>query len=108
MLPSSRYEIFAPLLSTDVDVEAARFDAMQHRKVSFTVTVATNAVTWTVQRANLVDFSDASVAQAAASVAAAGVGTFTDVDASFRYYRVLIKATVGGSQGTASIAGVLK
>jgi hypothetical protein len=97
----------APTAQLTIDADHAlhgsEVDMAGYTSLSYTLTCITNGVTWTVQGANVSDYSDAVVAQAAAAVAVGAVGSYSTALAVFRYYRVLIKATVGSSQGTATV-----
>lgn len=108
--------VTASLLSTnsDVVIDAVTIDARNMRTVCFTIAIdATNAVTWTVEAGNQYDattkvMADAVQVQAPASVAASAASKFTDTAAAYGFYRVKIKATAGGSQGTATVYGNAK
>lgn len=89
-------------------VAGADIDASAWRSVSYTITVITNSVNWQVLGANVSDYSDAVVVQASAAVAAAGVSSFSVTQAPFRFYRVQITDTVGGTHGTATLNGTAK
>lgn len=88
---------------TEVSVDAA-----QYASVAYTIAVATNAIKWTVYGANQSDYSDEQVVQAEATVAASATGTYAVAQAPYRYYRIKIKASVGGSQGAVVAAVMLK
>lgn len=93
---------------TDVVIDTVTIDARQMRTVCYTIAVAGNAVTWTVEAGNDASFSDAVQVQAPASVAAAGTSKFVDTAAAYGFYRVKIKDTVGGTHGTATVNGNAK
>ena len=103
-------EIAAPaaLLSTDNYVALAPIDARAWRSVAYTIAVITNDLKWTVYGANASDYSDEQAVQAEATVAAAATGTYAVAQAPYAYYRVKIKANVGGAQGTATVRGIAK
>jgi hypothetical protein len=100
----------AAQLSTDVDavVAGSEIDTALKTSLSYTIRVITNAVTWTVFGADAASYADEVIVQAPASVAAAGVGSYSTALAVYRYYRVKIKATSAGNQGTATVLGHCK
>ena len=95
----------AAQLTIDADhpLHGAEVDMAGYTSLSYTLTCITNGVTWTVMGGNLATYADEVIAQAAAPVAVGAVGSYSTALAVFRYYRVLIKATVGASQGTATV-----
>lgn len=110
-------DVVAPAAQLSTDAYAAitdgNIDARGFSTLSITIAVITNAVTWEVYGANKADFSDEVVAQAGATVAAGAKGSFTlgAIATGFSYfafYRVKIKATTPGSQGTATITAFQK
>ena len=94
--------------SSDEVVSGSEIDARMWKSISYTIKVATNAVTWTVFGANTLDYSDEVVVQDAASVAASASGSYAAIQAPYAYYRVKIRDTVGGSHGTATVVGLAK
>jgi hypothetical protein len=96
------------LLSTDDLVALGAIDTGTAVALVYTFKAATNALKWTVFGANLADFSDEAVVQAEATVNAAAVGNYSTTQAVYRFYRVKHKASVGGSQGTATVTAVAK
>jgi hypothetical protein len=100
----------APQASTSstVVVTGSDMDARPWRSVSYTLSAATNAVTWSVFGANRSDFTDEVVVQNAASVSAGANATYAVTQAPYAFYRVKIVDTVGGTHGTATVTGMLK
>jgi hypothetical protein len=82
----------------------AELDATQFGSVAYSISVATNAVKWSVFGANVSDYSDESAVQAATTVAAGAIGTYA-ATAAFRFYRVKLIDDAGGSHGVATING---
>jgi hypothetical protein len=109
---TGNYSTVAPAgqASTNATVVLAGcgFDARPWTSIAYTIAVATQAVTWSVFGANAADYSDEQIVQAAASVAAAGTGTYVAALAPYAYYRVKIIDTVGGTHGTATVRGIVK
>jgi hypothetical protein len=91
-----------------VVVAGAEIDATQYQSVAYTIVVVTNDVKWSVWGANAADYSDESAVLAAAAVTAGTSSSYTSSVAPFRYYRVKIIDSVGGTHGTATVNGVAK
>ncbi|MGH7892945.1 MAG: hypothetical protein ACREN0_11805 [Thermodesulfobacteriota bacterium] len=96
------------LLSIDTYVPLGAIDTGTAKSLVYTLAVVTNNLKWTVYGANAADYSDEAVVQSEATVNAGALGTYTTVQAVYRYYRAKLKAAVGGSQGTGTIRGVAK
>jgi hypothetical protein len=94
--------------SAYVTVDGCDLDARAWKTVAYTISVATNAVTWQVMGANASDYSDAVVVQAGASVAAAAASSFVANPAPYAFYRVQVKDTSAGTHGSATVNGVAK
>lgn len=94
--------------ASDVVVSGSEMDVRMWKSISYTIKVATNAVTWTVFGANASGYSDEVVVQDAASVAANASGSYAVTQAPYAYYRVKIRDTVGGNHGTATVVGLAK
>lgn len=94
--------------ASDAVVSGSEMDIRMWKSISYTIKVITNAVTWTVFGANASDYSDEVIVQNAASVAADASGSYAVTQASYAYYRVKIRDTVGGSHGTATVVGLAK
>lgn len=96
--------------STNVDtvVVGSEIDARPWKSVSYTISVATNAVTWTVFGANASDYSDEAPVQGATSVSAGSNGSYAVGQAPYSYYRVKIKSTTADTHGTATVRGIAK
>lgn len=99
-----------PQVSTNatVVVTGSDIDVRPYTSLAYTVTVATNAIKWSVWGANAADFSDETAVQAAATVTAGGVASYSVAQAPFSYYRVKIIDDAGGVHGTATIRGIAK
>ncbi len=106
----NNFETVAPagLLSTDSFVALAPIDAGPWLSLAYTISVATNDLDWEVFGANAADYSDEVSVQAEAQVNAGASASYAVQVAPYRYYRVKIKAAVGGSQGTATVVGIAK
>ncbi len=89
-------------------VAAVSVDSALYASLAYTIAVATNAIKWTVYGANKSDYSDEQVVQVEAIVAAAATGTYVVAQAPYRYYRIKIKASVGGAQGAVVATVMLK
>lgn len=89
-------------------LSGSEIDTGPYLSLSYTIKVATEDVDWQVFGANIADYSDEVSVQANASVAAAAVGSYSTTQAVWRYYRVKIKDTVGGTHGTATVSGIAK
>ena len=107
-----RYTTVAPAVqeTTDAyaDVTSSKIDATEFGKtVSYTCknTDGANAIKWKVLASN--DDSVYVEAQAEATLAAGVVGTFTAVP-YYRYYKVQVTSSAGGSQGDADVEGIAK
>ncbi len=89
-------------------VTGSALNASAYRSVAFTISVITNSVDYTIFGANVSDFSDEVIVQVATTVAAAATGSYAVPQAPFRYYRMKIIDTSGGSHGTATVNAVAK
>lgn len=83
-------------------------DTLGLKTACYTLLNAAQTIQWRVVGANVSDFSDAQIVQAAADVLAAATATYTVAAAPYRYYRVEIIDKVGGSHGTATVHGIGK
>ena len=90
------------------DVTGSKIDTYSQKLVSYIIknTDGANSLDWKVLASN--DDTTYVEAQAEASVAAGASGTYTSTAAPYRYYKVQVKATVGGSQGDATLHGLAK
>lgn len=86
----------------------AEIDATQFGSVSYTIKVAANSVDWSVFGANISDYTDEVAVLAATTVASGAAGTYAATVAAYRFYRVKIIDSSGGSHGTVIINGVAK
>lgn len=77
------------------------------RSASYTLSVFTNSVKWTVYGDNDTAFGTEVVVQAEATVAAGATGSFTVANASFTDYRIKIKSAVDDTAGTVSVYGIM-
>ena len=109
---AQRYITCAPATQETTDAYAdltnSKLDAYEHNTVCYVIknTDGANSIDWKVLGSN--DDSEYVEVQAEAAVAAGAVGTFLTATAYYRYYKVQIKATVGGSQGDADLTGHAK
>jgi len=94
--------------NTYADVTGSVIDTYSQKLVSYTCenTDGANSIDWKVLASN--DGTTYVEAQAEASLAAGAVGTYTSTAAPYRYYKVQVKATVGDSQGDATVNGLAK
>lgn len=89
-------------------VTNSEVDARGWRSLAYTISVITNAVTWSVWGANVSDYSDEVAVLAPVSVAGAANSSYSTSQAPFSFYRVKIIDTSGGSHGTATIGAIVK
>jgi hypothetical protein len=93
-----------------VDVAGSTLDAEGKSRVVFTIknTDGANSLTWKVLAS--IDNSTYVEVKAEATLAAAAISSFeaTAVQAAYRYFKIQVKATVGGSQGDAQVRGYAK
>lgn len=101
--PTGQLSTASTAVVTDSGLDTGAFTS-----VAYTVTVATQAIKWSVFGANSSDYTDEVAVQAATTVAAAASGSYTATPAPFRYYRVKIIDDSGGVHGTATVRGVAK
>ena len=94
--------------NADAVVVGSEIDARPWRSVAYTISVATNAVTWAVFGANAADYADEIDVSTAASVASGAASSYAVAQAPYAYYRVKIKSTVGGAHGVATVSGIAK
>jgi hypothetical protein len=91
------------------DVAGSTLDTLHNMAVSYTlINTGGNSLDWQVVAANDVAFAGAVVVQASATVLSAGIGTYSATVAAWRYYKLQIVDTVGGSHGQATVHGVTK
>jgi len=90
------------------DVVGSKIDTYSQKLVSYvcTNTDGANSIDWKVLASN--DDTSYVEAQAEATLAPAAIGTYTSTAAPYRYYKVQVKATVGASQGDATVSGMAK
>jgi len=90
------------------DVTGSKIDTYSQKLVSYTCTNTdgANSIDWKVLASN--DDTIYVEAQAEATLAPAAIGTYTSTAAPYRYYKVQVKATVGGAQGDADVSGLAK
>ncbi len=91
-----------------VVLAGCEIDARGRISICYTISVATNDVTWSIWGANAADYSDEVSVNGSLSVAAAAVGSYATSLAPYSYYRVKIIDTVGASHGTATVRGIAK
>jgi len=92
-----------------VDVTGSTLDALYAANVSYTIlNNGAQSINWKVLADNNSDFSAAVTVQNSATVAAAGVGTYTAAPAPYRYYKVQIQDTSGGQHGQSHLSGIAK
>ena len=98
--------------STDayVAVVGSELDARAFGALSYTIlnTDGVNSIDWKVQGSNDVAFTTTVDVKVEAGVAAGASDTYAVSPPPYSYYRVVIKATVGASQGDASVRGIAK
>jgi hypothetical protein len=94
--------------NSTVVASGSELDVTQYGSLAYTIVVATNDVKWTVFAANVSDYSDEVIVNAATNVVAGTNSSYSVGAAPFRFYRVKIIDNVGGTHGTATINGVGK
>ncbi len=90
------------------DVTGSKIDTYAKTKICFTCknVAIGNSIDWKVLASN--DDSAYIEAQASATLLPDGVGSYTNTLATYRYYKVQIKATVPGAHGTGQVRGYSK
>lgn len=94
--------------ASTVVVTDSGIDARAWITVCYTISVATQAIKWSVFGANASDYSDEVAVLTATTVAAAAASSYTASPAPYSYYRVKIIDDSGGVHGTATVRGVVK
>ncbi len=90
-------------------VAGSEVDSRGWRSLAYTIKNAgANSVDWTVFGANLADYSDEVVVQAATTVANAASGSYSTTQAPFAFYRVKIVDTAAPNHGTVTVVGTSK
>lgn len=90
------------------DVTGSKIDTYSKTKVCYTCknTDLANSINWKVLCSN--DDTTYIEAQAEATLTTGSIGSYTNTLATYRYYKIQVKATVGGSQGDAQVRGYSK
>ena len=92
------------------DVDGSLIDSAGKSKVCYTITNShvANSIDWKVLAS--IDNDTFVEVEAEATVAAAGVDSWeaSATEVSYRYFKVQIKSTAGGSHGTAVVRGYAK
>lgn len=105
-------DVVDPVAQASVDaltvLAGSALDARLFGALSYTIAIITNAVKWTVYAGNVSDFSDEQVVNSEAIVGAAASSSYAVTPPPYSYYRVKIRASVGGAQGTATLHGIAK
>ncbi len=101
--PIAQASVNTLTLLANSDMDARIWEAL-----SYTISVITDSVDWTVFGANQSDFSDEVAVQAAASIAAGASGNYSIHVPVFGFYRVKIASTVADTPGTATLVGRVK
>jgi hypothetical protein len=90
------------------DVTGSTLDTLHNEYVSYTlINTGAFSLDWQVLAANDVAFAGAVIVQVAATVLSAGYSSYSAA-ATFRYYKIRIVDTVGGSHGQATVHGITK
>jgi hypothetical protein len=98
-----------PSTNAYADVTGSTLDTLNHMTISYTiVNDGAQSIDWEVLGANAADFSDAQVVLSPATILAAGVSGYSAAQAVWRYYKVQIIDTIGGSHGAALVRGITK
>lgn len=100
-----------PQASTDpvVVVAGSELDASIFQAVSYTLeNTGANSIDVGVYRGNLADFSDEAQDGSDFVIAAAGFASFAAANPPFRFYRLKVNASAGGSQGQITAVGVAR
>ncbi len=93
--------------STSSYVVAAAMDAQAATQVKWAANSATNDVTWEVYGSNSAVFAGEVLVHGPENVVALAASvSYLDAAPAYRYYRVKIKDTVGGTHGVAFITGL--
>lgn len=92
------------------DVAGSKLDAEGKSRVVYTITNTddANSITWKVLAS--IDDSTYVEVKAEATLAAAAISSYeaTAVQAAYRYFKIQVKSTVGGSHGDAQVRGYAK
>lgn len=105
-------EILSPTAQTStasyVDVSGSKIDAANYESVALTVTNThgSNSIDYKVL-ASIDDVSYVEV-KAEATLAAAAIGSYSTSPALYRYYKVQVKDTSGGTHGAATVRVIAK
>lgn len=109
---AARYSTVAPAAqastASTVVVADSEIDARPYSSVAYTISVATNAIKWSVFAANAADYSDEVAVVSATTVAAGASTSYAVAPAPYSYYRVKIIDDSGGVHGTATVRGIAK
>lgn len=91
-----------------LDVAGSKLDTLALSNVVYTIknTDAVNSLDWKVLAS--IDDTTYIEVQAEATVIATGSSSYTATNTPYRYFKVQVKATVGGAQGDAQVRGYAK
>jgi len=90
-------------------VAGSQLDTLNHLTASYTVkNDGADSIDYEIRGGNLASFADAVVVQAAATILAAGYGSYATPTAPWRYYGVFIMSTVPATPGSGLVVGVTK
>ena len=92
--------------STNAYTTLVTLDALKFRSLSTSVAVATNGVTWKIDKSN--NGTDWFQEKAESAVAAGSTESYENANISFRYYRIQIKSSVADTPGTLTADSLLK
>jgi hypothetical protein len=106
------YLTVAPVPQTSTNsstvVAGSAMDARTWTSVSYTITVVTHDVAWSVWGANLANYSDETIVTGPTVIPFTTAAAYSVDQASFAFYRVKIADAVGGTHGIATVNGIMK
>lgn len=96
--------------SSFVDVAGSTLDTLNNLTVSYTIQNSdnTNSLDWQVLAANDSAFAAPVTVQSSAAVIHNATSSYNANPAVWRYYKVQVRDTVGGSHATAVVIGITK
>jgi len=105
----NRAEAVQASTNTNTLVSDSVLNATNAMSVSFTIeNSGANSIDWEVVAGNLADLSDATVVQAAATVASGAFSSYAVQIAPFEFYGIRIESTTTDQAGEGTIHGICK
>jgi hypothetical protein len=112
VLTGTSYEVTAPVAQTTTNDPAvlagAEIDARDWLTVSYTVSVATNTITWWVYGANLATYAGEVIVSGPTDVVAGATSAYAVTPAPYGFYRVKVDSKVDASFGSVTCVGITK